>query len=499
MTAALGLRSTCRPAHFGSETQPFRLGNYPLWVAALVALAALIPATTQAARISDLVDAGVLEQAARFFQFSDPSLRYALAGSILLGICCGLMGAFLVVRRLSLMSDALSHAVLPGVALGFLWNLSKDPLAIFIGATLAGLAGAGVVQLISHHTKHKEDAALGFVLSAFFAVGICLMTMIQNLAVGGKSGLNHFLFGQAAAMGPGDVALLGFVTLIAVGGLGIFYKEFLLSSFDPGFARSAGLPSGIFHYALMLMLAFAIVASLQAVGVVLVTAMLVIPAAAAFLLTDRMGWMLVISAGFGVAAGGAGAFASFVGQGLPTGPLMVLAAAALFFLVALIAPRHGVVSRALRHSRRKSRIARENTLKAMYHILEASDFRGRGISARELATLRKEPIELAENQLRAAKRAGQVTLGAGGEAAFTDAGWRRAREIVRNHRLWELYLTNAADYAADHVHDDAELIEHVLSDDTVRALEKRLGFAPHDPHGRPIPDVVPSQRESSLD
>ncbi len=273
---------------------------------AVVGFALLIPEAAEAARINELSDSTLVDRAVRFFTFKDPSLRNALAGSMLLGVCCGLMGAFLVVRKLSLLGDALSHAVLPGVALGFLWNMSKDPLAIFVGATLAGLLGAGTVQLLRATTKHKEDAALGFVLASFFGIGICLFTMIQNLPGGNKSGLDKFMFGQAAALGRGDVILLGVVTALALGAVVVFYKEYAITSFDAGFARSLGMPVQVFHYSLMLLLAFAIVSSLQAVGVVLVSAMLVIPAAAAFLLTDRLGTMLVLSAIFGMVSGGSG-------------------------------------------------------------------------------------------------------------------------------------------------------------------------------------------------
>jgi manganese/zinc/iron transport system permease protein len=158
------------------------------WLDAFACFALLIHEAAEAARINELSDSTLIDRAVRFFSFKDPSLRNALAGSMLLGVCCGLMGAFLVVRKLSLLGDALSHALLPGVALGFLWNMSKDPLAIFVGATLAGLLGAGAVQLLRATTKHKEDAALGFVLASFFGIGICLFTMIQNLPGGNKAG-----------------------------------------------------------------------------------------------------------------------------------------------------------------------------------------------------------------------------------------------------------------------------------------------------------------------
>lgn len=448
----------------------------------------LLPQALHAARISELTDTSFAERTVRFFTFQDPSLRFALLGSVLLGICCGLMGSFLVVRKLALMSDALSHAVLPGVALGFLWNMRKDPLAIFIGATIAGLLGAGLVQAIRSTTKHKEDAALGFVLASFFAVGACLVTMIQNLPDGNKSGLDKFMFGQAAALGQGDVLLLGIVTAATVVIVLVFYKEFLATSFDAAFAQSAGIPSQIFHYLLMLLLAFAIVSSLQAVGVVLVAAMLVIPAAAAYLLTDRFGWMLILAAAFGVATGAVGSFFSFVGRNLPTGPLMVLAATAVFLAAVLFGPRHGVLAKWWRQRSQSARIGRENMLKAMYHLQEAENFRGETVAIRELAEARREPIEDVTRAVARLRSHGLVSLSSDHQAVvFTPDGWKRACEIVRNHRLWELYLTHAANYAVDHVHEDAEKIEHILGEDTVRQLEKRLNYAHQDPHGKLIP------------
>ena len=445
-----------------------------------------VPELALAARISEISDYSFMDRAVRFFSFQDPGLRHALAGSMLLGISCGLMGAFLVVRKLAMMGDALSHAVLPGVALGFLWNMSKDPLAIFIGATIVGLLGAGTVQLLRSTTRHKEDAALGFVLASFFGAGICLFTMIQNLPGGNKSGLDKFMFGQAAAMGAGDVLLLAVVALLAIGAVVFLFKEYRLVSFDEGFARAVGLPVQALHYSLMMLLAFAIVSSLQAVGVVLVSAMLVIPAAAAYLLTDRFGHMLVLSAGMGLCTGAMGAFFSFVGRNMPTGPWMVMTAGGIFVGALLLAPRHGIVSRWLRQRSRAERIREENMLKAIYRAMEEKDFSREVVSVMELAQLRREPLEETQRQLEALRRAGHVTI-AKDAVTFTPQGWQRGCEIVRNHRLWELYLTNAAQIATDHVHEDAEKIEHVLGEENVLQLEKRLDYARRDPHGKRIP------------
>jgi ABC-type Mn2+/Zn2+ transport system permease subunit/Mn-dependent DtxR family transcriptional regulator len=455
---------------------------------ALVVFLLLIPSLSHAARIGDLVETTVWEQAVRFFSFRDPALRLALVGCVLLGVSCGLLGSFLVVRRMALVGDTLSHAVLPGVAVGFLWNATKDPVAIFVGAVIAGLLGTFVVGWITRTTKLKEDAALGLVLAVFFAVGLVLMGIIQGMPTADKSGLDKMLFGQAAALSGSDVKLMGVTTGATILLLAVFYKEFLVSSFDPVFARGIGIPVRSLHHALMLLLAAAVVVALQAVGVVLVSAMLITPAATAYLLTDRMHRMLFLSAVLGIFSGLLGAFFSFLGTNLPTGPCMVLAASTVFAIAFLLAPKHGLLPRWWRRQSRSQRIARENTLKAVYHVLEGWNFRHEGVTLDELAKQRRTTLEEAQREVLVLARHGLATFDAPRRATqLTPEGSRQAAAVVRNHRLWELYLTSRANYRADHVHDDAEEMEHVLDEETVRMLERRLDFPVHDPHGKSIP------------
>ncbi len=455
----------------------------------LLFLLSVLPA--DAARISDVTETSALEQAVRFFTFRDPSLRLALAGSLLLGVSCGLLGAFLVVRRMALVGDTLSHAVLPGVALGFLWNMTKDPLAIFTGACVAGLLGTMVVGWITRTTKLKEDAALGLVLAVFFGAGLVLMGMIQRLPMASKSGLDKCLFGQAAALGGGDVKLMAVTTAATILLLSVFYKEFLVASFDVAFARTIGMPVRLLHGALMMLLAAAVVVALQAVGVMLVSAMLITPAATAYLLTDRMHRMLVLSALFGLCSGAMGAFFSFLGSNLPTGPCMVLAASALFAGAFLFAPRHGLVVRWWRRRSRNLQVARENTLKAIFHVIEAGGFSREGVALEELAARRRCTVDEAQREVLALVADRLATMDKARRVVHaTPEGWRKAQAMVRNHRLWELYLTNRANFRADHVHDDAEEMEHLLDEETVRLLERRLDFPERDPHGREIPKVI---------
>ncbi|MDQ3622435.1 MAG: metal ABC transporter permease [Verrucomicrobiota bacterium] len=459
---------------------------FPLSLLALLLLAG----GAQAARIGDMVETNALDQAVRFFTFSDRSLRYALLGSILLGVSCGLLGSFIVVRKMALVGDALSHAVLPGVALGFLWNMTKDPLAIFVGATLAGLLGTTAVGWITRTTKLKEDAALGMVLASFFAAGSCLITMIQRLPSGNKSGIDKFLFGQAAALSASDVQLMAITTALTVVLLALFYKEFLVTSFDPVFARTLGLPVRLLQETLMLLLAFSVVVALQAVGVVLVSAMLITPAAAAYLLTDRMHRMVLLSAFFGLLAATSGAFLSFLGNNLPTGPFMVLGASTVFAGAFFFAPRHGILPRWWRRRSRAQRIQRENTMKSIYHVLENRGFTSEGVTIEELSQRRRETLEQVRAQAAKLDAHELATFDEPrGAVHLTPEGWRQACAVVRNHRLWELYLTSAANYSSDHVHEDAEKIEHMLGEETVRHLERRLEFPNRDPHGKAIPSM----------
>jgi manganese/zinc/iron transport system permease protein len=198
--------------------------------------------------------------------------------------------------------------------------------------------------------------------------------------------------------------------------------------------------------------------------------------------------MLILSAVFGMLAGGIGAFLSFLGNNLPTGPFMVIGASVIFVCAYFFAPKHGVVTRWVRHLKRRQRIGFENMLKAMHRVQEDRDFRGEGVSLKELANLRRETLEEVKHKISSMARQKIVTLGEDGNMAyFTPDSFKHASRIVRNHRLWELYLTNEANYSADHVHEDAEKIEHVLGEEIVRELERTLNYPETDPHGKRIP------------
>jgi len=419
----------------------------------------------------------------------------ALLATVVLGIASGLLGSFVVMRRVALVGDALSHAVLPGVVLGFLISHQlgdeRNPWIVFVTALVAGLAGAGVVRMIESTTRIKSDAALGIVLAGFFGIGLAMESGLRD-HLGNRSGIDSFIYGQAAMISQADLNAMmistGFMVVVIV----LLMRPFLVMSFDEGFAVSLGYPVRFLNMLFYALLTLTVVVSMQAVGVILVSAMLITPAATAFLLTDRFRRMIVYAMSFSMVAGLIGVtISSKVSVAdVPTGATIALTSAILFGFVFFLAPQHGVLAKVLRVVRRRQKVRRENTLKAIYKLLEADDFMRDGVSIKDLAQLRRRPLEQMTEDVKALTRA-KVATWQGEESAvyLTPDGWRRAVEIVRNHRLWELYLTNQANYAADHVHEDAEKIEHVIGEDTVRQLERDLDFPELDPHGKPIPSV----------
>ncbi|MGC6434802.1 MAG: iron dependent repressor, metal binding and dimerization domain protein, partial [Verrucomicrobiales bacterium] len=236
-------------------------------------------------------------------------------------------------------------------------------------------------------------------------------------------------------------------------------------------------------------LAVAIVVSLQAVGVVLVSAMLIIPAATAYLLVDRMNKMIVFAMILGVMSATLGVFFSFLGSNLPTGPFMVISSSLLFLMAYLFSPKNGRITKWFRYMKLKSKVRNENTLKLIYHYLEKNSEARTGIQIEisELVKLKKVSTKSMLSDLNKLQKSGSVNI-ENKTVSLTEMGMDLAISVVRNHRLWELYLTNEADYAADHVHDDAEKVEHLLSEEKVRELELFLDYPTVDPHGKPIPE-----------
>ncbi|MDO8527144.1 MAG: iron chelate uptake ABC transporter family permease subunit, partial [Deltaproteobacteria bacterium] len=385
-----------------------------------------------------------------------------------------------------LMGDTLSHAVLPGICIAFLLTGTKALIPTMLGAMASGLFAVLLIGWIVSKSRIKSDAAMGMVLSSFFGLGIVLLTRIQKQGAGSQSGLDKFLFGQAAALNNADITALLIVTAATLVLLFLFYKELMVITFDEKFAQSMGLPVTLVQNLLMILTAVAVVASIQAVGVVLVSAMLIIPSATAYLLVKRISSMLILSVFFGLFAGFVGAFLSFLGPSLPTGPFMVVAAAFLFTLAFLFSPQRGLVFKQVRQWRRGRRVRRENVLKSIYRLLEQEKFKHPAVTLQALAAFRNETLPEVKRHISLLGRSRWVRLDMEW-LSFTKEGADLAKQLVRRHRLWELFLVKEAQLPADHVHVDAEELEHILSPEVIAELEAELAPAEFDPHGKPIP------------
>jgi manganese/zinc/iron transport system permease protein len=415
------------------------------------------------------------------------TLRNVLLGASILGLIGGVMGAFALLRRQSLLGDALAHAALPGVCMVFLLTGSKQPIALLLGALIAGVAGALVVLGIVRGSRVKEDSAIGLVLSVFFGFGIVLLTRIQKLPGGNQSGLDKFLFGQAATLGVDDLKLMTIVGVAVLAVTFCFFKEFKLVSFDPSFGQTLGFPMRWLDVTLTSLLVVVVVVGLQTVGVVLMVATLVTPAAAARQWTDRLGVMVILSGAIGAAAGAAGAVLSASIARLPTGPTIVLISSSVLVISLLFAPRRGILWSRVRERVVRDRIRGENLLKDIYLAGERTGGHYKNfVALPALMGMRGQSAVAVRSVANRLRRRGWLEP-EDDSLRLTEIGRGEAERLVRKHRLWELYLTRRLELAADHVHRDAETMEHALTEENVAELDRLLGHPTHDPHGRSIP------------
>ncbi|MDX2080127.1 MAG: metal ABC transporter permease [Terrimicrobiaceae bacterium] len=431
----------------------------------------------------------------RFLLLQDHNTRVVLAGACLFGAAAGLVGTFLLLRKRSLLGDTLGHATLPGVALAFLLahaaGLSTRSLPILLGgAALAGVAGVGAVLLIRRISHIKDDAALAIVLSVFFGAGVTILTAVQQLPGGASAGLDHFIYGKTASMTSADATFIFWASLIVFAGCTALFKEFALLCFDESFAKAGGWPVRSLDILLMALVILITVVGIQAVGLLLVVALLVIPSAAARFWSDRLGVMAGVAAAVGLASSAAGVAVSAILPRLPAGALIVLSSAALFAVSFVFGTRRGLIVRSQDEHRAVKRLRREHLLRAIYECAEASGNAAAEKPVPVASVHEKRPWSARElaREIESAAEAGLLTTTPDdAQVRLTTRGFAEARRLVRNHRLWELYLLHHAEVAPGRVDRDADLIEHVLDPRLVAELEdlldaeRRRAFVPGDP------------------
>lgn len=395
--------------------------------------------------------------------------------STLVGALLGLLGCFVILRRMALIGDAISHAVLPGVVVAFLLGYVGVG-GLFVGALAAGIVTAVTIGIVTRLSRVREDAAIGIVFTAMFALGIIL---ISRLPSGTHFDMKCFLFGDPIAIRQADFLSVLVITPLVVGTIVLLFHPLKLLSFDPVLARTMGFNTHILHYVLMVLLSATIVAALRSVGVIMAVAMLITPAAVAYQLTNRLWTMLLTAAITGGFSAFAGMLLAFLTNN-PSGPMMVLVATAIFLVVMALAPQRGFVMVWLRRRALRAQILAEDLLKA----LAQQELYPAGATG--LEGLRSLHAAARLEQALAGLRAAGLLSGPAGREQLTEAGRARALELVRAHRLWETYLAEHA-VAAEAWHEEAERLEHAPG--VAEELAQSLGHPAADPHGSPIPQA----------
>ncbi len=454
-----------------------------------------------------------IDEVLRVVLLRDYNTRVVVIGTMLLGLAAGVIGTFILLRKRSLMGDAVSHATLPGIGLAFIimsrfGGSGKHLPGLLAGAMITGLIGMGLILLIRNTTRLKEDAALGIVLSVFFGFGVAILGIIQKMSTGHAAGLESFIYGKTASMLAADAQLIAYVALLILIVCTILYKEFTLLCFDQEFASSQGWPVVLLDITMMVLVVIVTVIGLQAVGLILVIALLIIPAAAARFWSYNLLTIVIASGIIGAFSGLAGAGSSALIPRLPTGAIIVVIAASVFIFSLVFGSARGLLVRIYQHLRLLKKVGHQNLLRAMFEWWENHDTSGqsrihrqsdtkgaelansvcdrdsdnignvehssRDIRWGELLALRSWAPRRLRRLIRIAIKEELISQLSLGSYRLTEVGKAEAKRIVRNHRLWEIYLITHADIAPSRVDRDADQIEHVLGRAMVDKLERIL-------------------------
>lgn len=403
----------------------------------------------------------------------------ALIASSMVGVMCGILGCFIVLRNMSLIGDALSHAILPGVVVGYL-IAGYSVLGFFTGSVIAGLIAAIGITWIQRNVKTQEDAAIGIVFTSMFAIGVMGISWLTHQG-GVHLDLKDFLFGNVLGISNQDLAMTAIILLFTLVCVIAFYRYFFITTFESVIAQTLGISVSTMHYFLMLLLSFAIVASLQSVGVILVVAMLITPASTAYLLTYRLDRMIIIAAVVGLASAILGLILAILLETTP-GPAMTVTATLFYLLAVFFSPKRGLLSIYLKRRKMRRKILKEDVLKQALKLQEETEANPERIAADlELS------LPQVQTLLKRLERQGFLSM-KGTEIELSKAGVKRAYELIRAHRLWETYQVEMMGLGPDQIHLEAEKYEHILTETLVEALAKQLGYPDKDPHGSPIPN-----------
>lgn len=430
---------------------------------------------------------------------------WIVAAGVLCAAASSLLGNFLVLRRLSLLGDAITHAVLPGLAVAFFLSNSRSSLPMFLGAVIVGVLTACFTEWIRGIGKVDEGASMGVVFTSLFALGLVMVVQAADYV---DLDPGCVLYGaieltplDTVAIGayqiPRSVVTLAIVAMLNLGFVVLFFKELKITAFDPALATTTGFHAGVMHYALMILVAVTAVASFESVGNILVVAMFVVPPAAAYMLTDQLTGMIVLSVVLAVLSALLGHVSALIVpswfgyHSTTTAGMMAVAAGVLFLFAALFGPRHGVLVKLVRRQALAWRILAEDIVALIYRFEERGKLPAPSRSVLQRILL-SDAVAIAAS-LAWLRQRGDVE-GTSNHYRLTDQGRKRARGLVRSHRLWEQYLVSQMGIGTDRIHDKAERLEHFTDQQLRERLDKETQTPRVDPHGRIIPAEQADER-----
>lgn len=412
----------------------------------------------------------------------------ALVASSMVGVMCGIIGCFIVLRNMSLIGDAIAHAILPGVVIAFV-TVGYSTIGFFIGSTIAGLFTAVAITWIQHNVKTKNDAAIGIIFTVMFSLGVIGISEVSSHK-GVHLDLKDFLFGTVLGVSNEDIMLTGIVMVYVIISVILFYRYLFITTFQPTIAATMGISVKMIHYFLMLLLSFAVVSSLRTVGVILVVAMLITPAATALLISDKLKNVLIISAVIGLLSAVFGLVGAIILETTP-GPAMCVMATIFYFLTVIFSPKKGMIAKFVRLNQQRAKVEQEDIIKQTFKQAEGTTTLAALSGKLSLSTAK---IKKHFNKL---STEGIVSMD-GQSISLTAKGIQQGNELVRAHRLWESFLVDKAGMSEAEIHEDAERVEHLLTREEIDDLDRRLGYPKQDPHGSPIPNIPTRPKHSLL-
>lgn len=409
-----------------------------------------------------------------------------IIGSAIIGALCAIMGVFNLLLKRPLIADSIAHATLPGIALGFLLFNEKNIIILFLGACTTSMLSIFYSDWLKRKTKLKNDSIMAIGLSTFFSIGLCLVSYVQNQNSGKQTGLENYLFGNASSLNSNEILyatiILGALLII----FALLYKRFQLVLFNLEYAQSIGLNSRLYLFLISLFSVLAIALSVKAMGIVLASALLISPALAMRYWRTKFVWLFILAGTVGAITASLGAFLSYAYNNTPTGSAIVLSLFVFVFLSVAFGNSGGLIKAFYMQRSRKRKIIAENVLKLFYYsqkeevngeahftkqaLLASDRISGSDLTKGLKILTRKKIISFREGKYKPSKE-----------------GWEYTLSLVRRHRLWELYLTQKLNLDAFHVHQDAEMAEHLITEKIEAQLLRYLDNPATDPHNQQIP------------